>query len=136
MAERTKFLPYCIYSAVISAVVYPIEAGWVWNGQGWLAKLGFVDFAGSAVIHMVGGIAALIGAILLGPRIGKYTKRKDGSVQVHAIPGHSLTMGALRPPPVGAEGGGGGPLPRGRAAAAQVDRFLSRYTNLQYSRRT
>ena len=95
MAERTKFLSYCIYSAVISAVVYPIEAGWVWNGQGWLAKLGFVDFAGSAVIHMVGGIAALIGAILLGPRIGKYTKQKDGSVQVHAIPGHSLTMGAL-----------------------------------------
>ncbi len=95
MAERTKFLSYCIYSAVISAVVYPIEAGWVWNGQGWLSKLGFVDFAGSAVIHMVGGIAALIGAILLGPRIGKYTKQKDGSVQVHAIPGHSLTMGAL-----------------------------------------
>ena len=95
MAERTKFLSYCIYSAVISAVVYPIEAGWVWNGQGWLAQLGFVDFAGSAVIHMVGGIAALIGAILLGPRIGKYTKQKDGSVQVHAIPGHSLTMGAL-----------------------------------------
>ena len=95
MAELTKFLSYCIYSAVISAVVYPIEAGWVWNGQGWLAQLGFVDFAGSAVIHMVGGIAALIGAILLGPRIGKYTKQKDGSVQVHAIPGHSLTMGAL-----------------------------------------
>ena len=95
MAERTKFLSYCIYSGVISAVVYPIEAGWVWNGQGWLAQLGFVDFAGSAVIHMVGGIAALIGAILLGPRIGKYTKQKDGSVQVHAIPGHSLTMGAL-----------------------------------------
>ncbi len=95
MAERTKFLSYCIYSAVISAVVYPIETGWVWNGQGWLAQLGFVDFAGSAVIHMVGGIAALIGAILLGPRIGKYTKQKDGSVQVHAIPGHSLTMGAL-----------------------------------------
>ena len=95
MAERTKFLSYCIYSAVISAVVYPIEAGWVWNGQGWLAQLGFVDFAGSTVIHMVGGVAALIGAIVLGPRIGKYTKRADGSIQIHAIPGHSLTMGAL-----------------------------------------
>ena len=95
MAERTKFLAYCIYSAVISAVVYPIEAGWIWNGQGWLANLGFVDFAGSTVIHMVGGIAALIGAIMLGPRLGKYTKKKDGTVEVHAIPGHSLTLGAL-----------------------------------------
>jgi len=95
MAERTKFLSYCIYSAVISAVVYPIEAGWVWNGQGWLAGLGFVDFAGSTVIHMVGGIAALVGAIILGPRIGKYTKKADGSIEVHAIPGHSLTLGAL-----------------------------------------
>ncbi|MGN0981092.1 MAG: ammonium transporter [Candidatus Avoscillospira sp.] len=95
MAERTKFLSYCVYSAVISAVVYPIEAGWVWNAQGWLANLGFVDFAGSTVIHMVGGIAALIGAIVLGPRIGKYTKKKDGTVEVHAIPGHSLTLGAL-----------------------------------------
>ena len=95
MAERTKFLSYCVYSAVISAVVYPIEAGWVWNSQGWLANLGFVDFAGSAVIHMVGGISALIGAIILGPRIGKYTKKKDGTVEVHAIPGHSLTLGAL-----------------------------------------
>ena len=95
MAERTKFLSYCVYSAVISAVVYPIEAGWVWNGQGWLAGLGFVDFAGSSVIHMVGGISALIGAIILGPRIGKYTRKKDGTVEVHAIPGHSLTLGAL-----------------------------------------
>ena len=95
MAERTKFLSYCVYSAVISAVVYPIEAGWVWNSQGWLANLGFVDFAGSAVIHMVGGISALIGAIILGPRIGKYTRKKDGTVEVHAIPGHSLTLGAL-----------------------------------------
>ncbi len=95
MAERTKFLAYCVYSAVISAVVYPIEAGWVWNSQGWLAGLGFVDFAGSAVIHMVGGLTAFIGAALLGPRIGKYTKRKDGSIEVHAIPGHSLTLGAL-----------------------------------------
>ena len=95
MAERTKFLSYCIYSAVISAGGYSIEVGWVWNGQGWLANLGFVDFAGSTVIHMVGGIAALIGAIILGPRIGKYTKKSDGTVEVHAIPGHSLTLGAL-----------------------------------------
>ena len=77
MAERTKFSSYCIYSAVISAVVYPIEAGWVWNGQGWLAQLGFVDFAGSAVIHMVGGICALSGAKILGPRIGKFVKDRD-----------------------------------------------------------
>ena len=95
MAERTKFSTYCIYSAVISAIVYPIEAGWVWNGQGWLAQMGFVDFAGSAVIHMVGGITAIIGAALLGPRIGKYTKDKEGNVEVHAFPGHSLTLGAL-----------------------------------------
>lgn len=95
MAERTKFSAYCIYSGIISAVVYPIEAGWVWNSQGWLYKLNFVDFAGSAVIHMVGGTAALIGAIIVGPRIGKYTKHKDGSVKVNAIPGHSLTLGAL-----------------------------------------
>lgn len=95
MAERTKFLTYCIYSAVISAIIYPIEAGWVWNAQGWLVSLGFVDFAGSVVIHMVGGITAFIGALLLGPRIGKYTRGKDGKIQVHAIPGHSLTLGAL-----------------------------------------
>ena len=95
MAERTKFSTYCIYSAIISAIVYPIEAGWVWNGQGWLAQMGFVDFAGSAVIHMVGGITAIIGAAFLGPRIGKYTKDKEGNVTVHAFPGHSLTLGAL-----------------------------------------
>lgn len=96
MAERTKFSAYCIYSAVISAVVYPIEAGWVWNSQGWLAQLGFIDFAGSAAIHSVGGTAALIGAIFLGPRIGKYDYDKKGKVtRVHAIPGHSLTLGAL-----------------------------------------
>lgn len=96
MAERTKFSSYCIYSAVISAVVYPIEAGWVWNGNGWLAKMGFHDYAGSTAIHMVGGIAALIGAIILGPRIGKYVKdKKTGKVKVKAIPGHSLTLGAL-----------------------------------------
>lgn len=91
MAERTKFSSYCIYSAVISLVVYPIEAGWVWNTEGWLAKLGFVDFAGSTVIHMVGGISALIGATILGARIGKYGKNG----KVNAIPGHSITLGAL-----------------------------------------
>ncbi|MGN1203291.1 MAG: ammonium transporter, partial [Eubacterium sp.] len=90
MAERTKFISYCIYSGVISAVIYPIEAHWIWGG-GWLQQLGFVDFAGSTAIHMVGGISALIGAIILGPRIGKYGK--DG--KVNAIPGHSLTLGAL-----------------------------------------
>lgn len=95
MAERTKFSAYCIYSAVISAVVYPIEAGWVWNSQGWLAKLGFIDYAGSAAIHMVGGTAALIGAIFLGPRIGKYVTDKNGKKEARAIPGHSLTIGAL-----------------------------------------
>ena len=95
MAERTKFSTYCIYSAVISAIVYPIEAGWVWNSAGWLAKLGYVDFVGSSVIHMVGGIASVIGAAMLGPRIGKYTKGKDGKVVVNAFPGHSLTLGAL-----------------------------------------
>ena len=95
MAERTKFSTYCIYSAVISAIVYPIEAGWVWNSAGWLAKLGYVDFAGSSVIHMVGGIASVIGAAMLGLRIGKYTKGKDGKVVVNAFPGHSLTLGAL-----------------------------------------
>lgn len=95
MAERTKFSAYCIYSAVISAIVYPIEAGWVWNTQGWLCKLGFIDYAGSAAIHMVGGVTALIGAIFLGPRIGKYYKDKNGKKQARAIPGHSITIGAL-----------------------------------------
>ena len=96
MAERTKFVSYCVYSAVISLVVYPIEAGWVWNSQGWLAKLGFHDFAGSAAIHAVGGITALIGAIMVGPRLGKYVKDKAGKVKkVNAIPGHSITLGAL-----------------------------------------
>lgn len=91
MAERTKFSAYCVYSGIISLVVYPIEAGWVWNTEGWLAKLGFVDFAGSTVIHMVGGISALIGATILGARIGKYGKNG----KVNAIPGHSITLGAL-----------------------------------------
>lgn len=90
MAERTKFISYCIYSAVISAIVYPISGHWIWGG-GWLAELGFHDFAGSTAVHMVGGVAALVGAAILGPRIGKYTK--DGKAR--AIPGHSLTLGAL-----------------------------------------
>ena len=91
MAERTKFSSYCIYSAVISAIVYPIEAGWVWNSQGWLAQLGFIDFAGSAVIHMVGGITALIGATMLGPRIGKY----DAKGNSRAILGHNIPLAAM-----------------------------------------
>ena len=96
MAERTKFVSYCIYSGVISLFVYPIEAGWVWNSQGWLAQLGFHDFAGSAAIHSVGGITALIGAIMVGPRLGKYVKDKAGKVKkINAIPGHSITLGAL-----------------------------------------
>ena len=96
MAERTKFVSYCIYSGVISLFVYPIEAGWVWNSQGWLAQLGFHDFAGSAAIHAVGGITALIGAIMVGPRLGKYVKDQTGKVKkVNAIPGHSITLGAL-----------------------------------------
>ncbi len=96
MAERTKFISYCIYSGVISLFVYPIEAGWIWNSQGWLAKLGFHDFAGSAAIHSVGGVTALIGAIMVGPRLGKYVKDKAGKItKVNAIPGHSITLGAL-----------------------------------------
>ncbi len=90
MAERTKFSAYCIYSAVISLLVYPISGHWIWGG-GWLAQLGFHDFAGSTAVHMVGGTAALVGAIVLGPRIGKY----DKNGKPHAIPGHSLTLGAL-----------------------------------------
>ncbi|MCD8308198.1 MAG: ammonium transporter [Clostridia bacterium] len=104
MAERTRFISYCIYSALISLVVYPIEAGWVWGG-GWLISLeeltngtlpGFIDYAGSGCIHTVGGVAALIGACFLGPRIGKYERDKNGKVtKVNAIQGHSLTLGAL-----------------------------------------
>lgn len=95
MAERTKFLSYCIYSAVISALIYPIEAHWIWGG-GWLAQMGFHDFAGSCAIHMVGGICALIGAKILGPRIGKFATDKDGKVtKVNAFPGHSIPLGAL-----------------------------------------
>ncbi len=96
MAERTKFISYCIYSGVISLFVYPVEAGWVWNSQGWLAQMGFHDFAGSAAIHSVGGITALIGAMMVGPRLGKYIKDAEGTVKkVNAIPGHSITLGAL-----------------------------------------
>ena len=95
MAERTKFISYCVYSGVISALIYPIEAHWIWGG-GWLSQLGFHDFAGSCAIHMVGGISALIGAKILGPRIGKFTKDKSGNiVKVNAIPGHNITIGAL-----------------------------------------
>ena len=91
MAERTKFLSYCIYSGVISLFVYPVEAGWVWNSQGWLVQLGFHDFAGSTAVHMVGGVCACIGAAILGPRLGKY----DREGKPRAILGHSLSLGAL-----------------------------------------
>ena len=95
MAERTKFSSYCIYSAVISLFIYPIEAHWIWGG-GWLSSLGFHDYAGSCAIHMVGGIAALIGAIMLGARTGKYERDLNGKViKVNAIPGHSIPLGAL-----------------------------------------
>ena len=95
MAERTKFLSYCIYSGVISALIYPIEAHWIW-GNGWLSQWGFHDFAGSCAIHMVGGISALIGAKILGPRIGKFDTNEYGKViKVNAIPGHNITAGAL-----------------------------------------
>ena len=95
MAERTKFLSYCIYSGVISALIYPIEAHWIWGG-GWLSQLGFHDFAGSCAIHMVGGISALIGAKILGPRIGKFNRDAGGKVtRVNAFPGHSIALGAL-----------------------------------------
>ncbi len=91
MAERTKFVSYCLYSLIISAIVYPISGGWVWNADGWLFQMGYIDFAGSTVVHMVGGVAGLVGAIILGPRIGKYGKDK----KPRAILGHSITLGAL-----------------------------------------
>ena len=95
MAERTKFSSYCIYSAVISAVIYPIEAHWTWGG-GFLAQWGFHDYAGSTCIHMVGGICAFIGAWMLGPRIGKFEKDGNGKiVKVNAFPGHNLVIAAL-----------------------------------------
>ncbi len=95
MAERTKFLSYCVYSGIISAIIYPIEAHWTWGG-GWLVNLGFHDFAGSNCIHMVGGICALIGAKMVGPRIGKFEKDSSGKItKVNAFPGHNLPIGAL-----------------------------------------
>ncbi len=95
MAERTKFLSYCVYSAVISALIYPIEAHWIWGG-GWLAQMGFHDFAGSCAIHMVGGTAALVGAKMVGARIGKFEKNENGKiVKVNAFPGHNIVIGAL-----------------------------------------
>lgn len=90
MAERTKFSAYCVYSMVISAVIYPVSGHWIWGG-GWLSQMGFHDFAGSTAVHMVGGVASLIGAKILGPRIGKYDKNGKSK----AIPGHSITLGAL-----------------------------------------
>ena len=90
MAERTKFSSYCIYSFLISLIVYPVSGHWIWGG-GFISQMGFHDFAGSCAVHMVGGVAAFIGAIILGPRIGKYGK--DGKSK--AIPGHNLTIGAL-----------------------------------------
>ena len=88
MAERTKFLAYCVYSGFISAIVYPIEAGWVWNSQGWLVQLGYVDFAGSSVIHMVGGLSALLGAWMLGAPAGQVQQgeEREGSGQRHSGP--------------------------------------------------
>ena len=95
MAERTRFISYCVYSAVISAVIYPVEAHWTWGG-GWLAKIGFHDFAGSNCIHMVGGICGLIGAAMVGPRIGKFIRDKSGKVvKIGAFPGHNLPIGCL-----------------------------------------
>ena len=95
MAERTKFSSYCVYSAIISAVIYPIEAHWTWGG-GFLVQWGFHDYAGSNCIHMVGGICAFIGAWMLGPRIGKFDKDKAGKVvKVNAFPGHNLVIAAL-----------------------------------------
>ena len=90
MAERTKFSSYCIYSFLISLIVYPVSGHWIWGG-GFISQMGFHDFAGSCAVHMVGGVAAFVGALILGPRIGKYSK----SGKSKAIPGHNLTIGAL-----------------------------------------
>ena len=95
MAERTKFSTYCLYSAIISGIIYPIEAHWTWGG-GFLVNMGFHDYAGSNCIHMVGGICALIGAAMLGPRIGKFTRDKDGKItKVNVFPGCNLVIGSL-----------------------------------------
>lgn len=91
MAERTKFSAYLMSSAVISALVYPVAGHWIWNEAGWLHQLGFHDFAGSTAVHVVGGTAALVGAKILGPRLGKYTREGKSK----AIPGHSMTFGVL-----------------------------------------
>jgi Amt family ammonium transporter len=91
MAERTKFSAYLLYTPFITGFIYPIVTHWVWSGQGWLGKLGYLDFAGSGVVHLVGGAAALAGVLVIGPRIGKYDQ--DGKPR--PIPGHSLTLGAL-----------------------------------------
>jgi Amt family ammonium transporter len=95
MAERTQFKSYLIYTCFISAFIYPISGHWAWSGDGWLAALGFHDFAGSTVVHSVGGWAAFMGAIVLGPRLGKYIKGADGKVSVKAFPGHNIPYAAL-----------------------------------------
>jgi Amt family ammonium transporter len=95
MAERTKFKSYLIYTVFISALIYPIQGHWIWSGDGWLARLGFHDFAGSTVVHSVGGWAALVGAAILGPRIGKYVKGADGKTSVKAFPGHNIPFVCL-----------------------------------------
>jgi Amt family ammonium transporter len=94
MAERTQFKSYLVYTVFISAFIYPISGHWIWNADGWLAKLGFHDFAGSTVVHSVGGWAAFIGAAILGPRIGKYV-RSNGAVSVKAFPGHNIPLAML-----------------------------------------
>ncbi len=91
MAERTKFSAYLLYTPFISGIIYPIITHWVWSGQGWLGELGYVDFAGSGVVHLTGGVAALAGVLAIGPRLGKY----DANGKPVPIPGHSLTLGAL-----------------------------------------
>jgi Amt family ammonium transporter len=95
MAERTQFKSYLIYTCFISAIIYPISGHWIWSPDGWLASLGFHDFAGSTVVHSVGGWAAFMGAIVLGPRIGKYVKGMDGKITVKAFPGHNIPYAAL-----------------------------------------
>lgn len=95
MAERTKFVSYLIYSIVISALIYPVQGHWIWSENGWLAQLGFHDFAGSTAVHSVGGWAALAGALIIGPRIGKYVKGTDGKISVKAFPGHNIPYACL-----------------------------------------